>query len=89
MKSAMIFKKNDNDTNNDEIKELKEKLEKYEKEKEEILEKSRDLAFKNKDIQKKLNKLQERSKYEREAISEDLKNKYEEEMSKIKQQFLD
>ena len=33
MKSAMIFKKIDNDTNNEEIKELKGKLEKYEKEK--------------------------------------------------------
>ena len=102
MKSGMIFKKPDKDID---VNELNKKLEEYEKEnkkllesnkiieqeKEEIKQKNKELLMKNYNIQKKVNVLEDKIKNNEnmEFDPEDLKNKYEGEMSQIKQQYLD
>jgi len=102
MKSGMIFKKPDKDID---VNELNKKLEEYEKEnkkllesnkiieqeKEEIKQKNKELLMKNYKIQKKVNDLEDKIKNNEnmEFDPEDLKNKYEGEMSQIKQQYLD
>ena len=102
MKSGMIFKKPDKDID---VNELNKKLEEYEKEnkkllesnkiieqeKEEIKQKNKELLMKNYKIQKKVNVLEDKIKNNEnmEFDPEDLKNKYEGEMSQIKQQYLD
>ena len=102
MKSGMIFKKPDKDID---VNELNKKLEEYEKEnkkllesnkiieqeKEEIKKKSKELEMRNYKIQKKVKVLEDKIKNQEnlEFDSEDLKNKYEGEMSQIKQQYLD